>query len=247
VSYREKLYDHYTAHPSHEWEVGVELHATYRYHMRGWLPPALDEPILDLGCGSGEVLNFLGREGYRRVVGVDRSEPQIERAREKVPDAEVVLGDGLALLRDRPGQFGAVLCFDVLEHLDRDELFEAAECIGAALRPGGGLIARIPNGEALFHDAVRYGDLTHEVGLTPQSLRHLLVVAGFDDVEFRECDPVPKSARGWLRRLLWRGLRQLQRAWNLIEIGSGGSGVYTRVIMVRATVKARDATRGSGS
>ena len=44
--------------------------------------------IVDLGCGSGILLQQLAKKGYE-LVGVDRSAAMIELARERVPEAEL--------------------------------------------------------------------------------------------------------------------------------------------------------------
>ena len=53
-------------------------------HYFGLLVPP-DASVLEIGCGSGELLSRLRA---RRKVGVDVSEGQILKAREKTPDAE---------------------------------------------------------------------------------------------------------------------------------------------------------------
>jgi len=232
---REILYDAYVEHPSHasaERDGGFD--AVYRHHLRGWLPDDLDAPILDLGCGDGYLLGFLSRQGHRSLMGIDRSPGQVERSRDRVPEAEIVHGDALELLGEREARFGAIVCIDVLEHLSRDELVETLPRLTRALLPGGSLIARVPNAESPFCDSIRYGDLTHEIAFTAGALSHLFRLSGLSAGEFRECDPVAKSAAGALRSVAWKLLRQLVRAWNLVETGSSGSGVYTRVMLARA-------------
>ena len=234
VSSREILYDAYTEHPSHSSVArGAEFDAVHRRHLRGWLPADLEAPVLDLGCGDGHLLAFLSRLGHRQLIGIDRSAAQVERSRQRVPGAEIVLGDGLDLLREREASFGAIVCIDVLEHLTRDELVDTLPRIARALRPGGSLIARVPNADSPFCDAIRYGDLTHEIAFSTAALLHLFRVSGLERAEFRECDPVPKSAKGAVRAFAWRFLRQLVRIWNLVETGSAGPGVYTRVMLAR--------------
>ncbi len=232
---RDALYQSYTAHPSHPHDArSADLDRVYQAHLRGWLPRDHELPILDLGCGDGYLLGFLSRLGYQSLVGVDATAAQAERARAVAPGAEVLLGDGSELLRERPGRFAAILCIDVLEHLTREELVGTVRLAAVALLPGGSLIARVPNADSPFHDAIRYGDLTHEIGLAPPAVVHLLKMAGLEEIEFREEAPVVRGWRSALRAGAWAMLRQLVRAWNLIETGSAGSGVYTRVAYVRA-------------
>lgn len=54
--------------------------------------PSQSCTVLDFACGTGRVSAFLeGRVGH--LVGVDVSDPMISEAREKVPSAELILGD----------------------------------------------------------------------------------------------------------------------------------------------------------
>jgi SAM-dependent methyltransferase len=247
MSFRDELYASYTLHPTHAIsESSSSYDRVYAHYLRGWLPEDRAAPVLDLGCGDGRLLALLGRHGFREVVGVDRSPAQVERSRRLAPAAEVLLGDAGEILGRRPGAFSAIFCIDVLEHLTRDELLATLRRIAAALRPGGSLIAQVPNAESPFHGAIRYGDLTHELAFTVPALRHLFAATGFERCDFRECGPVAKDLRGALRVGAWRGLRLAIRAWNLVEIGSPGAGVYTRGMLVRAGRGASPAEPGSG-
>jgi len=234
VSFREEVYANYTRHSSHAGSHDSASFDRVRAHyLRGWLPDDRDVPVLDLGCGNGQLLAFLQRAGLRKVVGVDHSPEQADRSRRAAPGAEIVLGDGSELLRARPGYFGAIFCIDVLEHLTRDELFESLRLIVAALRPEGRLIAQVPNADSPFHGAIRYGDLTHELAFTVDALNHLFAIVGLDRGEFRECGPVAKNAKGVVRVALWKVMRGALQAWNAVEAGSAGPGIYTRVMLVR--------------
>lgn len=75
--------------------------------------------ILDLGCGEGHHTRFLSERGYE-VVGIDASEPALERARgESIPqDVQFILTDLGAVERSVHGHFGAALCLgNTLAHL----------------------------------------------------------------------------------------------------------------------------------
>lgn len=235
MSFRDELYERYDAHPSHH---GVnppgDVVDVYRHYLDGWLPIDPEGALLDLGCGDGRFLRFLHDAGFRRVTGVDISRVQVERSQQHVPEAEVLLGDARSILRERKGTFGAILAIDVLEHLTRDEFMEHLQLILDGLRPGGVLIAQVPNAASPFFGSIRHGDLTHELAFTEESLRHALTVAGFQGIELRECGPVPKNWKGAVRLVVWRLLRAIIRAWNLVETGNPGSAVQTRVALVRA-------------
>jgi 2-polyprenyl-3-methyl-5-hydroxy-6-metoxy-1,4-benzoquinol methylase len=236
MSYREDLYASYSLHPRHATTAAdtAVYERVYAHYLRGWLPQDPATPVVDLGCGDGKLLATLAHHGFREIVGIDRSPVQVERSRRLAPSAEVLLGDVGDVLRSRPRHFGAIFCIDVLEHLTRDELLATLRLCSAALRPGGVLIAQVPNAESPFCGSIRYGDLTHELAFTSEVLSHLFAATGFERCDFRECGPVAKDWKGVLRLASWRLLRLGIRAWNLVEVGGSGSGIYTRVMLARA-------------
>jgi SAM-dependent methyltransferase len=73
--------------------------------------------VLELGCGGGtrETQQLAGRF---RLTGLDLSERQLERARERVPGATFVHGD-LTAVEFPVGSFDAVVSFYVFNHVPR--------------------------------------------------------------------------------------------------------------------------------
>src|SRR5579872_651637 len=71
--------------------------------------------VLDVGCGSGEVLASLRGPGVR-LAGVEMSDGAAEALRARsIEGHSVDLESGSLPFSD--GEFDAVLCYDVLEHL----------------------------------------------------------------------------------------------------------------------------------
>lgn len=204
----------------------------YDAYLRGWLPSAVDAPIVDVACGYGRLLRFFTERGYTNVTGVDVSPEQVAIARRV--HANVLQGDVIEFLEGRPGAFALITAFDVLEHLDKDEALRFLDACQGALQPGGHLVVQTPNADSPWGLSVRYGDFTHETCFTPSSLAWLLRLCGFQDVEPREQGPVPRGIASSVRWLLWQLLRLSMLARNLVETGSRGSGILTRVFIVRA-------------
>ena len=93
---------------------------------------ALD--VADAGCGTGLCAPLL-RPYARRLVGVDLSGPMLERARERGGYDELVQGELVQFLRERPAGFDLLVSADTLCYFGRLEAFAAAA--RASLRDGG--------------------------------------------------------------------------------------------------------------
>jgi ubiquinone/menaquinone biosynthesis C-methylase UbiE len=104
------------------------------------LPTKGGGTVLDVGCGSGVPVARTLTEAGHQVLGVDISEVQIQRARERVPDAEYVHAD-ITALDFSAGSFDAVVCLYSLIHIPVAEQPELLRRIAAWLRPGGRLLA----------------------------------------------------------------------------------------------------------
>ncbi len=123
------------------WDVGKaqpDLAALLDEH-----PPT--EPVLDVGCGSGDLAVDLARRGLR-VLGVDVVQAAIDQAREKAnalaPEvaARLEFRVGDALRPSALGQrFGAVVDSGFFHLFDAAARDAFADDVAAALLPGGRL------------------------------------------------------------------------------------------------------------
>jgi SAM-dependent methyltransferase len=173
--------------------------------------------VLEVGCGDGSVLAYLGQRGFCHAQGIDISAEQVELARARGVHAQVA--DLFQFLADQTEQFAAVLAIDVLEHLTRDELLRLAPLLYGALQPAGRVLIQTANGAGLFPGQVIYGDLTHMTIFTPQTLSQLLRPAGFADLRFYETGPVPIRLRGKVDVALWATIKALANAIRHLETG----------------------------
>jgi SAM-dependent methyltransferase len=113
--------------------------ARYLYATR-WVS---GRDVLDLACGTGYGSALLARYGARSVVGVDISAEALDEARRRHqrPGVEFVEGDALA--PPVAGPFGAAVCFETIEHLERPE--RVLDVLAGLLTPDGVLVLSSPN------------------------------------------------------------------------------------------------------
>jgi len=142
------------------------------------------QPVLDFGCGRGELLAALAASGVE-AVGVDTDAGMVEQAQAAGLPAQA--GDGIAWLRDAPERsLGSIIAIHVVEHLPLPLLVEFLELAASRLRPGGVLVAETPNPMSLVVLGNSYIlDPTHVWPLHPSLLTFLCERAGFRDVELR--------------------------------------------------------------
>ncbi len=106
-------------------------------------------PIADLGCGPGHVTGWLTAHGAP-AVGIDLSSAMIAVAEREYPGARFRRGD----LLDLPagdGEFGAVVAFYSIIHLEPGELPRAFAEMHRVLRPGGLALVSFHRGSEVRH------------------------------------------------------------------------------------------------
>lgn len=190
--------------------------AQFRLHYAPLLPQDKSAAILDIGCGEGRFLAWLKAEGYANAKGVDGSPQMAELARQRGLD--VTHGDMKDALRASAGTLDCVTAFDVLEHLDKDELVELMDLVFAGLKPGGTFVCHTVNADGIAWGRMRYIDLTHEQAFTRYSLAQVFKATGFTRSEFH---PVWPADRGLLGAAVYHALRLFVGLVHHAESGSG--------------------------
>jgi SAM-dependent methyltransferase len=138
-------------------------------------------PVLDLGCGKGELLTVLSEAGIDGE-GVDNDPAMVAEAADR--GVTVHLGDAVAYLEALPeASLGAVVAIQVLEHLPFGAVLALIDLARSRLRPGGVFVAETPNPASLVVLGNSYIlDPTHVRPLHPSLLAFLCENAGFRDV-----------------------------------------------------------------
>jgi SAM-dependent methyltransferase len=148
------------------------------------------DPVVDLGCGRGELVELLGGEGTR-AYGVDLNPQFVAAAAERGLD--VRHEDALQHLAGlETGSLGGVAASHVVEHLDAGSVVRLVRLAFDRLNAGGVLILETPNPESLIAGAVNFHrDLTHVRPIHPDTLEFVCAAAGFADVEVRRLSATP--------------------------------------------------------
>jgi SAM-dependent methyltransferase len=140
-------------------------------------------PVLDIGCGRGELLSLL-REAGVEARGIDADADMVAYAR----------GDGLDveqadlveyLERLDAASLGGIFMGQVVEHLPPGVLARSLELAAGKLRPGGLLVAETINPLSPLALRHYFADLTHAQPLVPETLQLLARQSGFAETEIR--------------------------------------------------------------
>ncbi len=138
-------------------------------------------PVLDLGCGRGELLGLL-REAGIEARGVDASADMVAFARgEQLDVAQADAHAALAAAAD--GSLGAVTALQVVEHLPPADLVALLRLAHTKLRDGGLLLLETINPASPAALRNYFADLTHAQPLVPETLDLLVREAGFRNTE----------------------------------------------------------------
>lgn len=199
---------------------------SYRFLLKSLLPADRAATILDLGCGTGKLLHNLKYMGYHRLHGIDASPEQARIAMQACEN--VVHGDVFDFLAGRREEFDAIIAFDFFEHFTKNEFIRLLELCYQALRPSGKLIVQTVNARSPMGLSCRYADLTHELCVTPDCLRNLLILVGFTYFAARERGPMPHNIVNSVRYVLWQFVRTVLWTYDLIEVGGVRRPIYTR-------------------
>jgi len=166
----------YQAEQAHWWYHGMEQ--ITRAVLSRWYAPGVDLCILDAGCGTGGVMEYLA--DYGRITGFDFAGEALEfcrlRGRERLTRASVVA------FPFADESFDLVVSFDVLcERAVPDDVAALRE-FARVLVPGGRVLLRLPaynwlrgRHDEAVHIRHRYtlGELAAKLDLVALTVEHL--------------------------------------------------------------------------
>jgi 2-polyprenyl-3-methyl-5-hydroxy-6-metoxy-1,4-benzoquinol methylase len=140
--------------------------------------------VLDLGCGRGEFLDLLQKNGIEGA-GIDSNSQMVDRCIDKGLDCRK--GDILELLADRPdASLDGIFSSQVIEHLAPAYLRRLVDLCYFKLAPSGVLVLETINPTSVFALVqIYYLDLSHQRPVHPQTLKFLMESAGFEQVQIQ--------------------------------------------------------------
>ena len=149
-------------------------------------------PVLDIGCGRGEFLELMRKNGAE-AIGIDLAEESVALCRAKGLNAE--LADLFPYLAAQPeAAFDGIFSSQVVEHIEAARLPEMIRLCASRLRPGGVLAIETPNPECLAIFATHfYLDPTHVRPVPHPLLGFYMQEAGLTGIEVHPLSPAIDS------------------------------------------------------
>ncbi|MFQ5849163.1 MAG: class I SAM-dependent methyltransferase [Candidatus Binatia bacterium] len=141
-----------------------------------------DARILDIGCGLGQFLYYLGEEGFQKLFGIDISGDQISRAKEATKKAHFEVADVFSYLDGKEVAFDVIVMNDFIEHVSKNEVLSLLRMVYQSLKSRGKIIIKTPNLGSPLTVPGCYADFTHEHGFSEHSLAQVLSVVGFQSI-----------------------------------------------------------------
>ena len=124
--------------------------------------------VIDLACGKSSILEHLHKNFY--AVGVDAYVPYIEISKQKGTHDEYVVHDILTV-DFPPKSFDAVICFELIEHVEKDEGFALLKKMETWVTKK--IILTTPNGFVPQEEGDGNDLQAHKSGWSPSDFRKL--------------------------------------------------------------------------
>jgi len=166
-----------------------------RERLTDYLPVfAGASPVLDVGCGRGELLDLF-RDAGIDARGIDPNQSMVQECRERGLTADAA--DAVTYLQGLPdGSLGGLIAIQVVEHLEPAYLAELIELAFHKLKPQAPMVLETLNPAcwvAFFESYLR--DVTHRWPLHPETLQYLVQASGFSTATIQFRSPVPAADR----------------------------------------------------
>lgn len=190
-------------------------------YMKKLLPKQKEAYILDFGCGFGQNLLALKKDGYNNIVGVDIEKSVIEFCKSKGLDVK----DSSNLnefIKLNQNQFDFVIMSHALEHFPKNEIIPTLKKIKSIMKKNGGVLVMVPNAQSNTNCYWAYEDFTHTTLFISGSLYYVLKMAGFNGIEFIDIDCTERLS--FFKKVIKKSFLRLYKInrsfWNRITSSS---------------------------
>lgn len=237
MDYRDKFYSKYVSTQTLQFYGKMDLGSikkqfpAWRKYFGKFLPENKNAKIIELGCGYGGFVYWLQKSGYLNAEGIDISVEQIETAK-GLGIKNINQGDLVDFIKNKKDSYDVVFIRDVLEHFTKDEILDILEFVYKSLKNNGVIITQVPNAENLFSNRLRYGDFTHEISFTENSINQIFLISGFKNLEIFPVPRVIHGIKSLVRFTIWKVIELCLRFYLLIETGSGGRILTPDLIVI---------------
>jgi O-antigen chain-terminating methyltransferase len=149
--------------------------------------------VLDIGCGRGEFLELMKENGINaQGLEIDVNMANFCKSKE----LKVNVMDAISFLEQvDDNSLDGIFIDQVVEHLEPDYLVRMLKLCYQKLMYGYFVIIETVNPLSLVSFVNFYIDLSHVKPLHPETMRFLLEVAGFRDIELKFYSPVKDEIR----------------------------------------------------
>lgn len=145
-----------------------------------FIPQNSQKCFLDIGCGRGEFLEILQKNGIK-VKGIEINTLEYKLLKDKNFDVE--LKDAVTFLKNTDEKFSGISAIEVVEHLSFDYLYEFIHLAYKHIEEGGIILLETLNCRNIKNLQNFYSDLTHVKPIVMESLQFLCEKAGFKNLK----------------------------------------------------------------
>ena len=136
--------------------------------------------ILEIGVGNGGLLAYCKNEGHS-VVGTEANSRLVTMAQSN--GYEVFSAD---FIETAPtASFDLIIALDVIEHIEPAHTVSFLQACHRALKTGGRLVLRFPNGDSPFSASNFNADVTHLNWISADKMRYYAQMSSFSSMKIQ--------------------------------------------------------------
>lgn len=181
--------------------------------------------ILDIGCGSGEVVRALAELGHE-AHGIEPNVDFAAHAAKDLPENAQVLAGGWEAELFPEQHFDVVICMHVIEHLNRP--LEAIRQIRKWLAPGGTVMLEVPDMRGYTTKGFDRFHFAHTLGFNRECLHLALQKCDLYPIKYCPTTLMIAAADGDKRTQKWP-LELQETAEEMQDTYRAGSGIVANL------------------